>query len=177
MLKNKRGSVNRQQVENDANEMLVFNRYLGHKTELPGSGQWRMLAPSNDIQERCWVCNLEVYTLIFWSRNFGLKHQKELYRHGIDEMAYENQLFEIEERNSQLGITIDFLANEGNPQLHEQGHKAIGYPYVYNEYNNWKPQRMYTIEEFCYIMDKNRPNILKNLKRGNFVREEVESRD
>ena len=49
-----------------------------------------MIATSNDIQERCWVCNMEVYALVFWSRNFGLKHQKELYRHGIDEMAYEN---------------------------------------------------------------------------------------
>ena len=58
-----------------------------------------MIATSNDIQERCWVCNLEVYALVFWSRNFGLKTQKELYRHGIDEMAYENQLYELEERN------------------------------------------------------------------------------
>lgn len=48
MLKNKRGSLNRQEVENDPSEMLVFNRYLGHKTEMPGSGQWRMIATSND---------------------------------------------------------------------------------------------------------------------------------
>ena len=49
MLKNKRGSVNNQKPENDANEMLIFTRYLGHKTEMPGSGQWRMIATSNDI--------------------------------------------------------------------------------------------------------------------------------
>ena len=80
MLKNKRGSVNRQQVENDASEMLVFTRYLGHKAEMPGSGQWRMIATSNDSQERCWVCNLEVYSLVFWSRDFGLKTQREFFK-------------------------------------------------------------------------------------------------
>ena len=53
----------------------------------------------------------------------------------------------------------------------------IGFPYIYGDHSNWKPQRMYTIEEFCYIMDKNRPNILQNLKKGNFVREEVTDPD
>ena len=53
----------------------------------------------------------------------------------------------------------------------------IGFPYIYGDHNNWKPQRMYTIEEFCYIMDKNRPNILQNLQKGNFVREEVTNPD
>ena len=34
---------------------------------------------------------------------------------------------------------------------------------------------MYTIEEFCYMIDKEKPDILKNLKKGNFVNEMVES--
>ena len=90
MLKNKRGAINRVQVENDASEMLVFTRYLGHKKEMPGSGQWRMISTANDSQERCWVCNLETYSLVFWSRDFGLKKQQELKNIGIDEMAMEN---------------------------------------------------------------------------------------
>ena len=73
MLKNKRGQSNRQEVEDDPSEMLIFTRYLGHKIEMPGSGQWRMISTSNDEQERCWVCNKEVYSLVFWSREFGLK--------------------------------------------------------------------------------------------------------
>ena len=51
----------------------------------------------------------------------------------------------------------------------------IGFPQVYGEWNNWKPQRMYTIEEFCYIMDQQKPDIMKNLKRGNLIRENVNS--
>ena len=95
--------------------MLVFTRYLGHKTEIPGSGQWRMIATANDSQERCWSCNLEVYSLVFWSREFGIKHEKELFRDGIDEMVYENQLYELEQRNAEQGISVDFNKDKGNP--------------------------------------------------------------
>ena len=70
--------------------MLIFNRYLGHKIEMPGSGQWRMISTANDSQERCWLCNLEIYSLVFWSRDFGVQSQSELMKMGIDEMAYEN---------------------------------------------------------------------------------------
>lgn len=34
---------------------------------------------------------------------------------------------------------------------------------------------MYTIEEFCYIMDSKKPDIIKNLKRGNFIGDMVNS--
>lgn len=96
MLKNKRGSINREVVEHDPSEMLIFNRKLGHKIEMPGSGQWQMISTSQDPEERCWVCNQDVYTLIFWSRDFGIKTQMELERQGMDEIAYENLLYELE---------------------------------------------------------------------------------
>jgi len=53
----------------------------------------------------------------------------------------------------------------------------IGFPFVYGEFNNWVPQRMYTIEELCFIMDSEKPDIIKNLKRSNYRREEVEKVD
>jgi len=168
MLKNKRGSTSRAQVEQNPSDMLIFHRKLGHKVAMPGSGQWRMIATEQDPEERCWVCNQDVFSLVFWSRDFGIKSQCELEKTGIDEIAYENQLFEIEKRCENLGIKIDYLANDGNPQLPQQarGHLQIGYPYVYGEFNNWKPQRMYTIEEFCYLVDPVRPDFIKNLKRS-----------
>jgi len=68
-----------------------------------------------------------------------------------------------------MGIKINFKDTSGNPQLFEEGHALIGFPFLYGEHNNWKPQRMYTIEEFCYIMDAQKPDILKNLKRSGLV--------
>ena len=43
-------------------------------------------------------------------------------------MAYENQLYEIESRNEETGVVVDYFKDAGNPQLHEAGHKLIGYP-------------------------------------------------
>lgn len=177
MLKNKRAQDGRAAVENDASEMLIFTRYLGHKIEMPGSGQWRMIATQNDEQERCWVCNKEIYTLVFWSRDFGLKTQHELEMQGIDEMACENAVFELECRNQERGIKVDYHADRGNPQLHESGHKMTGYPLIYGEFNNWKPQRMYTIEELCYILDPERPDVIQSMKKGNYLRQTVNTRE
>ena len=32
------------------NEMFIFNRYLGHKREMPGSGQWQMICSDYDSE-------------------------------------------------------------------------------------------------------------------------------
>ena len=139
MLTGKRGSVNRAKEEKDSLEMLVFTRFLGHKAEIPGSGQWRMISSANDSQERCWVCNLEMYSLIFWSREFGLQTQKDLAKQGLDELALEEHFYELEQLNAKRGITPEFKKDSGNPQLFENAHKVIGYPQIYGEFNNWKP--------------------------------------
>lgn len=47
---------------------LIFQRWLGHKEEMPGSGQWRMLTALGD---NCWVCDKWTYSLIFWSQTVG----------------------------------------------------------------------------------------------------------
>ena len=38
MLKSKRDSTMGMAEETNKRDMLIFNRYLGHKTEMPGSG-------------------------------------------------------------------------------------------------------------------------------------------
>ena len=55
-----------------------------------------MISSAHDSQERCWVCNLEMYSLIFWSREFGLQTQSELAKQGLDEMELEEYFYEIE---------------------------------------------------------------------------------
>lgn len=49
-------------------------------------------------------------------------------RMGIDEMAYENQLFEIEDRLQKMGIKVDFTKDKDNPQVLNEAHKSIGFP-------------------------------------------------
>lgn len=42
---------------------LILTRVLGHRFDMPGSGQWRLL---KEKHEDCWVCEQDVYGLIFW---------------------------------------------------------------------------------------------------------------
>ena len=91
-----------------------------------------------------------------------------------DDLAYENQLYEIESKNKERGIKIDYYKDDHRPQKYPNVNKFAGYPYVYGEWNNFRPQRMYTIEELCFIMDNDKPDILKYLKKYKLIQENIE---
>jgi hypothetical protein len=57
------------------NNKLIFDRILGHKNDVPGSGQWRQLTKVN---EKCWVCQDHVYSLIFWSKKIGWQCENQI---------------------------------------------------------------------------------------------------
>ena len=42
---------------------MIFTRILGHKEDMPGSGQWRLI---QERHEECWVCDQEVMGITFW---------------------------------------------------------------------------------------------------------------
>jgi len=46
---------------------MILTRFLGHRPEMPGSGQWRMIT---DKTSECWICDQQVYSLIFWDEDF-----------------------------------------------------------------------------------------------------------
>lgn len=53
-------------AEDSSNQnRMIFNRILGHKPEMPGSGQWRLVT---DNSEDCWICNQDVYGLVFFDQ-------------------------------------------------------------------------------------------------------------
>lgn len=49
-----------------SNEKLDFVRILGHKTEMPGSGQWQMHTQKTPYAN-CWICDQHTYCLFIWS--------------------------------------------------------------------------------------------------------------
>ena len=49
--------------DSSTDSRMIFTRILGHKPDMPGSGQWRLLKEKHD---ECWVCDLDSYGLIFW---------------------------------------------------------------------------------------------------------------
>ena len=47
---------------NDESRMIL-TRCLGHRIDMPGSGQWKLI---RDRSEECWVCDQQIYGLVFW---------------------------------------------------------------------------------------------------------------
>jgi hypothetical protein len=72
---------------------LIFQRYLGHKRDIPGSGQWRMTTEPNS----CWWCNKHIYSLVFWTINHGWDEETN-----VDKHQEENLIRQIEEVNNQF---------------------------------------------------------------------------
>ena len=55
--------------------ILIFQRQLGHKVDIPDSGRWQMLTNKS---QKCWICDRHVYGYIFWSRDIGQKTGQNL---------------------------------------------------------------------------------------------------
>ena len=58
-------------------DRLVFQRMLGFKEEMPGSGMWyessKLITYKPHYKSDCWICDRHVYSLIFWSKGMAYK--------------------------------------------------------------------------------------------------------
>ena len=60
---------------------LVVTRKLGHKSDIPGSGQWVVHTNVLDIEnpgspsvkpcQECWICDQHIYSIVFWNEYIG----------------------------------------------------------------------------------------------------------
>jgi len=54
-----------------------MTRNIGHKEDIPGSGQWRIITDELPGRNECWVCDRKVYSVIFWNELVGLIELKK----------------------------------------------------------------------------------------------------
>ena len=52
-----------------------------------------------------------------------------------------------------------------------------GCPYIYGQFTNWEPKRMFEIREFCDRINKDKPNVFERLKAYGLIRHKVETVD
>ena len=52
---------------------MILTRYLSHKMEIPGSGQWQLLTRK---QDPCWLCEREMKGYVFWTPDMQTKSAK-----------------------------------------------------------------------------------------------------
>ena len=101
----------------ETKQQLIFTRQLGHKENMPGSGQWRMI---DDDTQDCWVCDRVVYSLIFWNEEIG-----QFLVSKVDQADQEYLVTKIEEFKSEASEPVD-------------GQSESTKPLIYGEFTNWK---------------------------------------
>ena len=42
---------------NNKDKNLIITRNLGHKIDIPGSGQWKFFTGDNISDKDCWICD------------------------------------------------------------------------------------------------------------------------
>ena len=124
---------------------------MGHKYDIPGSRQWKIIT---DGQYECWVCSREIYSIIFWSPSIGKALQK---RTPADDASY------IKTRIKQIN------ADEQPPDTQDQ-------PYIYGAFTNWNAKKMFEIREYCYNL-VNSTSILQKCIDSGFIPDTIKSVD
>jgi hypothetical protein len=42
---------------NNNDKNLIITRNLGHKIDIPGSGQWKLFSGESSTDKDCWICD------------------------------------------------------------------------------------------------------------------------
>lgn len=58
-------------IELGNRQTLVISRNLGHKEDMPGSGQFHVHTSKVLHNNNCWVCDKKIYSMIFWNQLVG----------------------------------------------------------------------------------------------------------
>jgi len=138
---------------------LVVTRNIGHKEDIPGSGQWRMITKDIPGHNECWVCDRHVYSLIFWNELIGIIELRKFSKEDKD--FFMTRIHEINPDPD--GIEIDKIKCER------------GCPMIYGEFTNWKPKPMTEIREYCERVNPERKDIFEYCRENHlFTNEKVD---
>lgn len=148
-------------IELGNRQTLVISRSLGHKEDMPGSGQFHVYTSKVSNNNNCWVCDKKVYSMIFWNQLVGA----------------------VELRKFTVADSDWFVAKiqKLNPDLKDIEREMKGGPHcpmIYGSFTNWKPKRMQDIREYCNNVNSDRPDIFARCKQSEKIHakyEDVES--
>ena len=123
-----------EKLPTDLEKHLIFQRQLGHKVDIPGSGQWQQLTKPT---QKCWICANYTYTLVFWTKAQGWSEEEM-----IDEKIEDALIRQIEDNNDQF-VDDDLEA-----------------PSYFCEATGWRPRILHRIEDLFYNIDSHKENTL-----------------
>ena len=137
-------NTGRDPIKMSSADQLIFQRILGHKDELQGSGQWyesseRSVGYKPHPKNTCWMCENHVYTVIFWSRSFAFKMTPILNKEQTEVVR-----FEIDRDFGEQDQEDLFYCNP-NVKYSQMENQT---PYICGSFTGWRYRKMYKLEEF-----------------------------
>ena len=125
-------------------DTLIFQRFLGHKEEIPGSGMWfessAMVPYRPHNKHDCWSCEGHVYSVIFWSKGMAYKLDPIFNKQHSEIVRYE--------------IDLEFGQDEDAEFVHCNGGLAYEdlddrIPYLCGSFTGWRYIKMHSLGDFC----------------------------
>ena len=123
---------------------------LGHKAEQPGSGQWyesskNAVACKPHYKNECWICEGQVYSILFWSKAMCYKLKPILSKEKTEEIRFE---IDREYGPEEEGDLMHCNANVKYSALENQ------VPYICGSFTGWRYRKMLSLEEFNKNLDE-----------------------
>ena len=164
-----------------ANENLIYQRILGHKDDMPGSGQWietsTATAPPELLND--WITNKSIYTLVFWSKNLAKEataraqySRKEMAR--IMRLLRKPDVDKIRETCVNMKNKLCPLPYYVNGELTVPKRQFKMPPLLAGSLNNWQYAPMYKIEDFVAMLDRRYEDPIKALIDRGELRDNLE---
>mmetsp|Transcript_33921 Transcript_33921/g.52236 ORF Transcript_33921/g.52236 Transcript_33921/m.52236 type:complete len:183 (+) Transcript_33921:179-727(+) len=130
---------------------------------MPGSAQWKMLTHQRKGHNECWVCDRQVYSLIFWNELIGAAQMAQ---------------FSPADRNFIISHIKGFNKDQADlmpaPMQTPNQQKC---PMIFGEFTNWRPKRMFDIKEFCDRIDLDKPDFFKKMQDSDLLDGDVKTVD
>ena len=99
-------------------QTLILTRVLGHRTDMPRQTRWKMFTERVQGKNDCWVCDHQVYSMLFWNELVG---------------KADEYLFDATDRKYILK-NLDHVLNEDNLERLQRGKEL---PFVTGQFTNW----------------------------------------
>jgi len=168
----------------------VFQRVLGHKEMIPGSGQWYESSNTNipnslHYKHKCWICDGQVFSLVFWSRKYAF-HLKPVFSSTNGQgKEVQDILYEIDR------LPADVIPGDPvNPGMGHAHAEGVPYdqldnqvPYLAGDFTGWRYKKMIPVHQITKNMDRDYCKLfdwcksIGKIKRHNDTIEECSKRE
>ena len=108
------------------------------------------------MEEPCWVCDRQIFSLIFWNEYIGYSQAAAV---------------SIKDRNFLINKIKEWNRFEETDKTENTpypGNQTV-FPTIYGDFTNWKPKRMFEIREYCDRINSYKPNIFELCKQNEVI--------